>query len=363
MGLSIVGMIHATAHHHFFWPGMRTGMQIRVGLIALMYRKCLTLSSSSTVSTGAIVNMISNDVQTFENAAPFANYIWLGPLEAALVIYFLYSYIGPSCFAGLSALFLLIPVQGLFAKQFGRKWSHTGHVFWSYIQKISAYIPSLLTNDDRVRSLSDVLMGINLVKLSAWEEPMQRRINELRDEEIACIRRANALRAMNEALFFFFPAVVSAVAFITFWALGNQLRPDNVFPCMALFNVIRLTMTSFFPRAIETISESHISAQRITEFLLLPELRHIDGDASSHFQHPSNENILELMDASFTWNLSQGDEIVRVAFKHSGMSSELAPSTTEEKKMTGKEPKNVLRNLTFGLGKEELLAVVGPVGR
>ncbi|RUP45489.1 hypothetical protein BC936DRAFT_148110 [Jimgerdemannia flammicorona] len=206
-------------------------------------------------------------------------------------------------------------------------------------------------------------MGINLVKLSAWEEPMQRRINELRDEEIACIRRANALRAMNEALFFFFPAVVSAVAFITFWALGNQLRPDNVFPCMALFNVIRLTMTSFFPRAIETISESHISAQRITEFLLLPELRHIDGDASSHFQHPSNENILELMDASFTWNLSQGDEIVRVAFKHSGMSSELAPSTTEEKKMIGKEPKNVLRNLTFGLGKEELLAVVGPVGR
>ncbi|RUP45488.1 hypothetical protein BC936DRAFT_148109 [Jimgerdemannia flammicorona] len=35
MGLSIVGMIHATAHHHFFWPGMRTGMQIRVGLIGM----------------------------------------------------------------------------------------------------------------------------------------------------------------------------------------------------------------------------------------------------------------------------------------------------------------------------------------
>ncbi|RUS12806.1 P-loop containing nucleoside triphosphate hydrolase protein, partial [Endogone sp. FLAS-F59071] len=224
-------------------------------------------------------------------------------------------------------------------------------------------------------------MGINLVKLSAWEEPMQRRINDIRANEIAYVRRANALRAVNEALFFFFPAVVSTTTFITFWALGNQLSPDNVFTSITLFNVIRLTMTNFFPKvgtkfdnklrsAIETISESRISAQRITQFLLLPELRHIDDDGSTSTSPSDPENILELLDASFTWHLLNSlennfiDQIVRIASKRDDKPHESVSKTINEMSdnflTSGSKPKNVLKNLNFGLGQKELLAVVGP---
>src|SRR4051794_7581068 len=93
-------------------------------------------------------------------------------------------------------------------------------------------------------------MGISLVKFSAWEEPMQRHINEIRGNEVLYVRRANSLRAVNEALFFCFPAIVSATTFVTYWALGNSLSPDIVFPSITLFNVIRLTMTNFFPKVV-----------------------------------------------------------------------------------------------------------------
>ena len=60
IALFLVTLFHGTMHHHYFFPTMRTGMWIRQSLISLMYRKCLTLSTSSSIATGTIVNLISN---------------------------------------------------------------------------------------------------------------------------------------------------------------------------------------------------------------------------------------------------------------------------------------------------------------
>jgi hypothetical protein len=56
--------------------------------------------------------------------------------------------------------------------------------------------------DDRVRSISDLLSGITIVKLYAWETPFNKSINEVRDSELKHIGRAAKIRATNEAFWF-----------------------------------------------------------------------------------------------------------------------------------------------------------------
>ncbi|ORX94321.1 P-loop containing nucleoside triphosphate hydrolase protein [Basidiobolus meristosporus CBS 931.73] len=353
--------VHAVIHHHYFFPALRTGLHMRMSLIALMYRKCMSLSMSSSISTGAIINLISNDVQPFENASCFATWAIIGPIQAVVIIVLLYREIGVSVFAGLCAFVFLLPLQTYFAKRFSRMREET-----------------VMYRDERIRSLSDVLSGIDLVKLSSWEDPLSERISELREKELKYIGKANNMRAFNMASYFFFQSVISLFTFVTYWATGNPLRPDKVFVSLTLFNVIRLTMTSFFPQALATSAEAHVSAKRIKEFLLLPELKPLEpiqealNKISKEISSTSvdkidleknnekanlesfvrSDSILEMNDAAFNWAIGNNPSAINP--------KEFSDIMDEDK---AKEADHcVVQNLSFKLGHNELLAVVGPVG-
>lgn len=54
--------------------------------------------------------------------------------------------------------------------------------------------------------------------------------------------------------------------FVTFTVhvlLGNTITASRVFKAMSLYTAVRLTVTLFFPAAIETLSEAMVSVQRI----------------------------------------------------------------------------------------------------
>lgn len=184
-GLVALAFLRAILHHIGFFVTMRVGMQVRVTFIAAIYRKCMSLSIASTSSSGMIVNMVSNDVQRFEDLAPFLHFLWIAPLEVILVLYFIYLQISWAAFAAVGSLLLFIPLQGFFAKQFG-----------------GIRIRAVRYRDERIKTLSDMLSGILLVKLYGWEDPFMKKIVELRNEELKAIRQASLIRATNDAVFF-----------------------------------------------------------------------------------------------------------------------------------------------------------------
>ena len=184
-GLAIASFIHGTLHHVEFFVAMRTGMRIRVGLIAAIYQKCLKLSISNTSSTGFIVNLVSNDLQRFEDAAPFAHFIWIVPIQLIFTMWLIYLQIGYLFVAPLVGLVLLIPLQGIFAKRFG-----------TLRKRVVEF------RDERIKSISDMLAGILVVKLYAWEMPFMEKINQHRLDEMKLIWKASILKAINEAIFF-----------------------------------------------------------------------------------------------------------------------------------------------------------------
>lgn len=382
IGLFLVTFFHGTMHHHYFFPTMRTGLWIRQSVISLMYRKCLALSTSSSIATGTIVNLISNDVQPFENTTPFMLYAIIGPLEMIAVMYFLWKEIGVACLSGLLVFALLLPIQSYFSRHFATIRTKTVNA-----------------RDERIRTLSDVFSGIELVKLCAWEVPFQEKILMLRSIEVKYIFKANTMRAVNMAIYFFFQPLTALFVFVTYWLqyragdASKILSPDKVFVSLTLFNVMRLTMTSFFPKALETMAETRVSVRRITDFLMLPELRGIenefqtavDDDNSNNnnekdagTQPPSDPAVLvEMRNASFSWTVSTSEknEVLEMSAKEKRKKQEKHGEKQEVEMEQGQEldsssdnftilspTKAVLENVTMTLRRDELLAIVGPVG-
>lgn len=66
----------------------------------MIYRKCLRLTKTDLgeISTGHIINLISNDLGRMDTFIQFTHYLWLAPLQALMVTYLMYQEVGSEKF-------------------------------------------------------------------------------------------------------------------------------------------------------------------------------------------------------------------------------------------------------------------------
>ncbi|PVU98898.1 hypothetical protein BB559_001183 [Furculomyces boomerangus] len=396
--LSCFALLQSIFQHHFYFPCTRVGYKVRVGLIALLFRKAITISSSSMVSTGEAINIISNDVQPFETGISFLHFLWLGPIELILSIGFLWLNIGISGLVAVGVYLLMVPFQSYVSRLFRKIRSNT-----------------VKFRDNRIKLLTDVLSGIEIVKLNSWEFPLLKRIINLRKLEYKSLKRSNTLKAINQALFSVSSQIVQLCTFSTLWMLvvlqlghnfggKGSFQPENIFPCVTLFSTMGLTITLFVPKAFEYYGEMKVSVERIEKFLLLPSTKPIGLPENENPFDPtpndSNPNInsentaLILENASFSWKnqstlqkLQTKTENTLYSFpktnkpvinpkeqssisisnqsQNSGSLGNLSTSYngSENQDTTVSENRKViLKDLNFTISRGELCGIVGPVG-
>uniref|UniRef100_A0A452EG50 Multidrug resistance-associated protein 4 n=1 Tax=Capra hircus TaxID=9925 RepID=A0A452EG50_CAPHI len=309
-GLSACVLVWAVLHHLHFCHIQRVGMRLRVAVCHMIYRKSLRLSSSAMgkTTTGQIVNLLSNDVNRFDQVMIFLHYLWVGPLQAIAVTALLWMEIGISCLAGMAVLVILLLLQ-----------SCIGNSFSSLRSKTAAL------TDDRIRTMSEVITGIRTIKMNAWEKSFIDLITRLRREEISKILKSSYLRGLNLASFFAVSKIMIFVTFITNELLDNLITASQVFVVVMLFEALRFSSTLYFPMAVEKVSEAVISIRRIKNFLLLDEITQLNPQLQS-----DGERIVDMKDFTASWD--------------------------EESETPA------LQGLSFTVRPGELLAVVGPVG-
>ncbi|XP_039693691.1 ATP-binding cassette sub-family C member 4 isoform X3 [Pteropus medius] len=308
--LSVCTLILATLHHLYFYHVQCAGMRLRVAMCHMIYRKALRLSNAamSKTTTGQIVNLLSNDVNKFDQVTIFLHFLWAGPLQAIAVTALLWMEIGISCLAGLAVLIILLPLQ-----------SCIGKLFSSLRSKTAAF------TDMRIRSMNEVITGIRIIKMYAWEKSFAELITNLRRKEISKILRSSYLRGMNLASSFVGSKLIIFVTFTVYVLLGNVITASRVFVALTLYGAVRLTVTLFFPSAIEKVSEAVVSIRRIQNFLLLDEIKQRNSQLPS-----GSEMIVHVQDFTAFW-----DKVLETP---------------------------TLQDLSFTVRPGELLAVVGPVG-
>uniref|UniRef100_A0A4W3I4Q7 ATP binding cassette subfamily C member 4 (PEL blood group) n=1 Tax=Callorhinchus milii TaxID=7868 RepID=A0A4W3I4Q7_CALMI len=261
-------------------------------------------------TTGQIVNLLSNDVNKFDQATIFLHFLWVGPLQAIAVIALLWQEIGPSCLAGVVILLILMPVQTICGKLF------------SVLRGKTAVL-----TDNRIRTMNEVISAMRIIKMYAWEKPFANLIDQIRKKEISQILKSSYLRGLNMASFFIASKMILFFTFTVYVLLGNPITASRVFVTVSLYNAVRLTVTLFFPSAIQTVSEGLISIKRIKRFLILEEIKKPHEEAHNI---EKKDRSVDVQDLTCYW-----DKTIET------------PS---------------LQNIRFTVKPGELLAVIGPVG-
>uniref|UniRef100_A0A8C7VS14 Multidrug resistance-associated protein 4 n=1 Tax=Oncorhynchus mykiss TaxID=8022 RepID=A0A8C7VS14_ONCMY len=311
-GVSLSTVALTVLQSLYFYHVLRTGMKIRVAMCHMIYKKALCLSSAAMgrTTTGQIVNLLSNDVNRFDEVTTNLHYLWIAPLQAVVVISLLWYEIGPSCLAGVAVLLFLMPLQTMFGRLFGSLRSKT----------------AVLT-DSRIRTMNEVVSGIRIIKMYAWEKPFSALVNEVRRKEISKIMSSSFLRGLNMASFFVASKIIVFITFAVYVLLGNTISASRVFVAVSLYGAIKLTVTLFFPLAIEKVFETIISIHRIKNFLLLDE---IERPNMRFTLEEKKDASVEIKDLICYWDKCLD-----------------APS---------------LQNLSLTVKSEQLVVVIGPVG-
>jgi hypothetical protein len=66
----------------------------------------------------------------------------------------------------------------------------------------------MIVKDSRIKMMNEMLNGIRVLKLYAWEEAFIKSINQTRDKELRYIRRKAIIGAISNILWTFTPILV-----------------------------------------------------------------------------------------------------------------------------------------------------------
>ncbi|KAG1678450.1 Multidrug resistance-associated protein 1 [Nymphon striatum] len=203
-------------------------IQIKSSLTVIIYRKALRLSSSAKKdwTSGEVVNLVAVDVHRIHEGLQFSFNLVSGTVFLTIATYYLFIYLGIATLAGISVLAVLIPINTGISKLV--------HI----IQK-----EFLDIKDQRVKMITEVLAGMKVLKLYAWESPFEDVIIKLRSKEVHFLKKSLLVEIIMINIFIFSPFGVSLLAFITFVYSSNQiLTPSVAFVSLSLFNIIKIPM-------------------------------------------------------------------------------------------------------------------------
>ncbi|BHF60315.1 Multidrug resistance-associated protein 7 [Sparganum proliferum] len=245
----------------------------------------------------------------------------------------LYLQLGISCLVGVAFLFILLPINRYVANRIGK------------------YSSDLMYHKDiRVKFISELLLSMTTVKLACLEFPMSQKILGARKFELKALRGQKLLDACCVFLWAACPALLAGFTFATFVALGNELRPAEIFTSLALLNML-ITPLNAFPWVINGVMEALVSARRICRLFDLPEsqtreLSYITpASANPAFEEESQEYTVDAMTKK---ELVPPDN----SFKLFICAERFYWKTSEEPSLV---------NIDLSISEGQLIGVVGPV--
>ncbi|XP_046475187.1 multidrug resistance-associated protein 1 isoform X1 [Neodiprion pinetum] len=287
--LFLTATIQTLVLSQYFNRMFLVGLRIRTALIAAIYRKALRMSNAARKEStvGEIVNLMSVDAQRFMDLTAYINMIWSAPLQIVLALYFLWDTLGASVLAGLAVMIILIPVNALIANKVK-----------------TLQIRQMKCKDERVKLMNEVLNGIKVLKLYAWEPSFEQQILKIRNKEIQVLKEAAYLNAGTSFIWSCAPFLVSLVSFATF-VLSNEenvLDSTKAFVSLSLFNILRFPL-SMLPMMISNMVQTSVSVKRINKFMNSEEL-----DPNNVQHDPSELHPLVIENGTFTWCVDESDK-------------------------------------------------------
>ena len=276
--------------HQYFQRAFETGMRVKSSLTSMVYAKSMRLSNEgrASKSTGDIVNLMAVDTQRLQDLTQYGQMLWSAPFQIVLCMASLYQLVGISMLAGVGAMILMVPVNGLIAR------------IMKNLQK-----KQMKNKDARTRLVTEILNNMKSIKLFAWSTAFMNKLNFVRNEqELKTLRKIGASQAFANFTWSTTPFLVSCSTFTVFVLTRDEpLTTEIVFPALTLFNLLGFPL-AILPMVITSIIEATVAVGRLTDFFTAEELQP-DAVQSRDPAINDDDESVRVRDATFTWDRNE----------------------------------------------------------
>ncbi|KAL5574198.1 hypothetical protein UlMin_023795 [Ulmus minor] len=332
LALTFLGakMVETTAQRQWIFGARQLGLRLRAALISHIYKKGLVLSSQSRQSrtSGEIINYMSVDVQRITDFMWYVNMIWMLPIQISLAIYILHTNLKLGSVAALAAT-LLVMTCNIPLTRFQKK----------YQSKV------MEAKDDRMKSFSEVLRNMKILKLQAWDMQFLHKLEMLRKVEYNWVWKSVRLNAFGAFVFWGAPTFISVVTFACCILMGIELTAGRVLSALATFRMLQDPIFNL-PDLLNVIAQGKVSADRVASFLSEEE---IQQDVIEYVPKNQTDFEVEIENGKFSWDtesnipildkinlrVKRGMKVAICGTVGSGKSSLLASILGEMQKLSG----------------------------
>ncbi|XP_054294720.1 ATP-binding cassette sub-family C member 8 isoform X7 [Pongo pygmaeus] len=226
-----------------------------------IYNKIMHLSTSNLsmgeMTAGQICNLVAIDTNQLMWFFFLCPNLWAMPVQIIVGVILLYYILGVSALIGAAVIILLAPVQYFVATKLSQ-----------------AQRSTLEYSNERLKQTNEMLRGIKLLKLYAWENIFRTRVETTRRKEMTSLR---AFAIYTSISIFMNTAIPIAAVLITF--VGHvsffkeaDFSPSVAFASLSLFHIL-VTPLFLLSSVVRSTVKALVSVQKLSEFLSSAEIR------------------------------------------------------------------------------------------
>jgi ABC-type bacteriocin/lantibiotic exporter with double-glycine peptidase domain len=292
-GLLVVRIFGACLNGLIAYQLGRETLRVRTLLIAAVYRKSLRLSPSERgkKTIGDIVSHINVDAEVICGGSWFIHVITMTLPSFGLGVYLLYAQLQWVAFVGLGfILVILFGTQGFNSRAMG-----------------ITYSARLKELDKRTTLVDEAIMNMKLIKFSAWETPLRKRVMELRDREMMRLKTLANIFGRIVTPSTFARGGTLLLMFVLYTVKIHTPTASTIFVSLTIFDILYVPMeqSGFTLEWLLSVKES---IARIRDFLAADEL---EADAVQVDPSLTEEGFAaRIEDGLFSWIKEEADDSV-----------------------------------------------------
>lgn len=234
-------------------------------------------------------------------------------------------------------------------------------VFQGYVGRLSAVFrfQTALRADERIRFMDEIISGVQVIKMYAWEIPFARSIASTRRSELKAILKNAYVRAiyMTFNLFTTRMALFSTVLSVVLMYGSENINVAKVFKVSYILTVVSMAMGQGFVRGFAEMAETLVALKRLQMFLEYEEKgdKNESGTIGKSEQLETQNVSVQMKNISATWTTSEIVTKKKVSKKVGSYKTAIPLNGIDLRP-------NTLQNIDLEIPNGKLIGVIGPVG-
>uniref|UniRef100_A0A665UIA7 ATP-binding cassette, sub-family C (CFTR/MRP), member 8 n=1 Tax=Echeneis naucrates TaxID=173247 RepID=A0A665UIA7_ECHNA len=277
-----------------YYVAIETGINLRGAIQTKIYNKIMRLCTSNMsmgeLTVPQICNLVAIDTNQLMWFFFLCPNLWAMPVQIIVGVILLYYLLGISALIGATIIAVLAPVQYFVAT----KLSHTQKSTLEY-------------SSERLKKTNELLRGIKLLKLYAWEQIFCDSVEETRGKELTSLQAF----ALYTSISIFMNAAIPIAAVLTTFVVhvhiseDADLSPAVAFASLSLFHIL-VTPLFLLSSVVRSTVKALVSVQKLSEFFISDEIGDAQEQSAMLSSGTSNHNQNRYQISVSSFQISSG---------------------------------------------------------